>query len=214
MLVKDYMREDPVTLKPDDSFRDAMEKLKERHIRHLPVVDGKKLVGIVTDRDIRAASASSATTLSIYELQYLLDKIKVREIMNKNVITATPQYTIEKAAWIMHEKKIGALPVVDEKELVGIITETDLLGLFSQMLGLGTVSSRIEVEMEDRPGMLARVAALFGEMNINIMSVVSAPSEKEGKRNLIFRLNYADAGKLREELEKAGYEVVDARTSD
>jgi acetoin utilization protein AcuB len=209
LLVGDRMTKSPLTIKRDDSFQTALNLLRQGGVRHLPVMEGKKLVGILTDRDLRQASPSPATSLSMYEIKYLLDKILVEDIMVKNVITAPPTATIEFAAKLLYENKIGALPIVNEKgELLGIITETDVLETFVEATGLGEPSSRIEIEMEDKPGALAQVAQLIKKYNINIISVMTISAAKKGKRIVVFRLATTDPSAVRKEIERAGYAVV------
>jgi acetoin utilization protein AcuB len=209
LLVGDRMTKSPLTIKRDDSFQTALNLLRQGGVRHLPVMEGKKLVGILTDRDLRQASPSPATSLSMYEIKYLLDKILVEDIMVKNVITAPPTATIEFAAKLLYENKIGALPIVNEKgELLGIITETDILETFVEATGLGEPSSRIEIEMEDKPGALAQVAQLIKKYNINIISVMTISAAKKGKRIVVFRLATTDPSAVRKEIEGAGYAVV------
>jgi acetoin utilization protein AcuB len=209
LLVRDRMTKSPITIKRDDSFQTALNLLRQGGVRHLPVMEGKKLVGILTDRDLRQASPSPATSLSMYEIKYLLDKILVEDIMVKNVITAPPTATIEFAAKLLYENKIGALPIVNEKgELLGIITETDILETFVEATGLGEPSSRIEIEMEDKPGALAQVAQLIKKYNINIISVMTISAAKKGKRIVVFRLATTDPSAVRKEIEGAGYAVV------
>ena len=124
MRVGHRMKQGVVTVKPTDSFRYAMDLIRSRGIRHLPVVEGQQVVGIVTDRDLRQAAASPATSLSIHELHYLLDKIRVADIMTKAVITISPDDTVEDAARLLLKHRIGGLPVVRQGKLVGILTET------------------------------------------------------------------------------------------
>ena len=129
--------------------------------------------------------------------------------MVKDVITVPPTATVECAAKLLYENKVGALPIVNEKgELVGIITETDILETFVEATGLGEPSSRIEVEMEDKPGALAKVAQLIKIHNVNIVSVMTIPAAKKGKRIVVFRLSATDPSAVRKEIEGAGYPVV------
>ena len=209
LLVKDRMSKSPITIKRDDSFQTALNLLRQGGVRHLPVLEGKKLVGILTDRDLRQASPSPATSLSIYEIKYLLNKIVVEDLMVKDVITVPPATTIESAAKLLYEHKIGALPVVDEKEeLLGIITETDILETFVETTGLGKPSSRIEVEMEDKPGALAKVAQLIKIHDVNIISVMTIPATTKTKRIVVFRLATTNPSAVRNEIEGAGYAVL------
>lgn len=127
LLVRDWMVEDVVTVEPKTPMLEAHQLMRSRKIRRVPVVKRGKVVGIVTRSDVREASPSDATTLNVWEMNYLLARLKVKEIMSKDVITIHPQETIKEAATRMYEKKIGALPVVDDKNnLVGILTESDI----------------------------------------------------------------------------------------
>jgi acetoin utilization protein AcuB len=130
MTVGEIMRTDVITVTKKDSFRHAMNLIRQQGIRHLPVVEGKRLVGIVTDRDIRQAAPSGATSLEIHELHYLLEKVSVNEVMSKKVVTVTPSTDARDAAKLLLKHKIGGLPVVRGETLVGIITETDILRAF------------------------------------------------------------------------------------
>ena len=209
LRVEDRMNKSPITIKRDDSFQTALNLLRQGGVRHLPVLEGKKLVGILTDRDLRQASPSPATSLSIYEIKYLLNKIVVEDIMVKDVITVPPTATIELAAKMINEQRIGALPVVNEKgELLGIITETDILETFVEATGLGEPSARIEVEMDDKPGALAKVAQLIKKHDINIISVMTIPGVTKGKRIVVFRLATTNPSAVKKEIEGGGYAVL------
>ncbi|HSC70225.1 MAG TPA: CBS domain-containing protein [Candidatus Methylomirabilis sp.] len=153
MQVEQWMNRDLVTVPPDESFRTAMHLIRQKGIRHLPVVEGKRLVGIVTDRDLRQAAPSGATSLSIHELHYILEKVTVREIMTKQVVTIRPDQTVEDAALLLLGHRIGGLPVVRGEELMGIITETDILQAFLQLRGKGPLDFAkviVEIEREKR----------------------------------------------------------------
>lgn len=153
MQIEQWMNRDVVTVGPDDSFRTAMHLIRQKGIRHLPVVEGKRLVGMVTDRDLRQASPSGATSLSIHELHYILEKLTVREIMSKQVVTIRPDQTVEDAALLLLGHRIGGLPVVRDGELIGILTETDILQAFLQLRGKGPLdiaASIVAIEREKR----------------------------------------------------------------
>ncbi len=153
MQVEKWMNREVVTVAPDDSFRVALNLIRQKGIRHLPVVEGRRLVGIVTDRDLRQAAPSGATSLSIHELHYLLEKLAIREVMTKQVVTIRPEQTVEEAAMLLLGHRIGGLPVVRDGELVGILTETDILQAFLQLRGKGPLdiaSSIVEIEREKR----------------------------------------------------------------
>jgi acetoin utilization protein AcuB len=137
VLVKERMSIDPVTLSPDDTLREARRLIRELGLRRFPVVEEGKLVGIVTDRDVRQADMSSAVVQERRYVEYILDRIQVRGIMTPDPITVTPDTPLEKAARLILENKIGGLPVVEEGKLVGIITETDLIRTLVEMLESG-----------------------------------------------------------------------------
>jgi acetoin utilization protein AcuB len=156
---KGFMREkiqrNPITINPDASFYEARNLIHDKGIRHLPVIDKNgHLVGIVTDRDIREASPSDATLLSVQELHYLLGKLKVSAFMTpkEKLITITPDTLIEEAVQLMHDHKIGCLPVLEGEKLYGIFTETDALAHLVDIFGLKEKGTRISIALEDKPG--------------------------------------------------------------
>jgi len=211
MLVRKKMKRDLVTITKDERMTIAKKILQEKNIRHLPVVDGKKLIGLVTNMDIRKAEASPATSLEIRELHYLLDKIKVSEIMTRNVITIHPDTSVEEAATLLHDNKIGCLPVVEDGNLAGIITENDVMEIFIQVMGIKEKGSRIEVVLEDRPGALADVTRIIKEHNVNIISVVTDAADEVGKRVIIFKLKTFYFEPIKKALEAAGFAVQSAK---
>ncbi|HEY46119.1 MAG: hypothetical protein AMJ88_11535 [Anaerolineae bacterium SM23_ 63] len=172
MLVKDRMTSNPITITPDTSFPDAFRTIRENKIRHLPVVDKKgKLVGIVSRTDLLHASPSDATSLSIFEINYLLANLHVSEVMSSPPITVDQNAPLEEAARVMVEKQIGCLPVIDEGSLVGMITETDIFETFVEILGGEEASLRVTVRVPDVRGELARVAGVIAKLGGNICSV-------------------------------------------
>jgi len=210
MLVEKRMKHDPVTVSPEDSFRHAMTLIRQKGIRHLPVVEAGQLVGIVTDRDIRQTSPSPATSLEIHELHYLLERVKIREIMTRKVYTVTPETPIEEAARLMLEHKIGGLPVLQAGRLVGIITETDILRAFVEVIGIQQEQTRLELVLEDRPGAFLEVCQTIQEQGGDIVSVVSATASHrdEERKVLIFRLEGVQVDPLVQRLEAGGHTVL------
>lgn len=208
MLVGKHMKTNVITVRPEDPMRLAMELMKKNRIRQLPVLKGRKVVGIITDRDLREASASTATSLSVWELNYLLDRIKVSELMTREVITISPEATVEEAARIIHDRKIGSLPVVEGDRLVGIITEADLLEVFMEVMGVGKKSSRLEVLVDDEPGFLAKVCQLIRKHNVKILSVATVSTEREGKRINVIRVSPGKSKDICEELTRDGFTVL------
>jgi len=212
MLVEKRMKAHPITVGPGDSFRHAMSLIRQRGIRHLPVVEHDRLVGIVTDRDLRQASPSPATSLEIHELHYLLEKVTVRDIMTSPVLTVTPETPIEEAARIMLEHRIGCLPVLRRTTLVGIITETDILGAFVDLMGVQSRQTRLELVLEDRAGAFLDVCRIIQGQGGDIASVVSATATLDGtqKKVMLFRLEGVSVASLVSDLEASGHTVLSA----
>lgn len=210
------MRKDLVTVPPDTSLVKARDLIKEKMIEHLLVVDkGGKLVGIVSDRDLKQAWASPATTLSAHELNYLLKQLTVESIMIKKIITVTPGTTIERAGLIMQENRISALPVMANDKLVGIITTTDVMGVLLHAIGIDGESKRFVVLVEDRIGMIAEVSRLLKEQHINIRSLVTWPEKKcPGVYHFVIRVGAANGEKAIATLTKAGFKVLTEYVDD
>ena len=216
MYVGWNMKTNLVTISPETSIFKARELMDTRRISQLPVTDGRAhLLGIVTDRDLRKAWASPATTLSVHELTYVLQKLTVGNIMTRKVITATPDMTIETAARLIHDNKISALPVLKEEKLVGIITIIDLLEVLLMALGLSEDSSRISLLVCDRIGVLAEVAGLMQRSGINIRSVMIVPlPAHQDVWQLILRVHLDAASKAAEALGEAGFKVLTQYVED
>jgi acetoin utilization protein AcuB len=211
MLVRKKMKKDLVTVTKDERMTVAKKIMKEKSIRHLPVVDGKKLVGLLTNMDVRKAEASPATSLEIRELHYLLDKLTVGEIMTRNVITIAPDVSVEEAAILLHDNKIGCLPVVEDGNLVGIITENDVMEILIDVMGMKEKGSRLEVQVDDKPGALADITRIIKESNVNITSVVTDIADEPGKRVVVFKLKTFYFEPIKKALEAAGFPVLYAK---
>jgi acetoin utilization protein AcuB len=206
MLVKDFMKRDPITVKKDDSFRYALKLIRKEGIKHLPVLEGKKVVGIVTDRDLRQAAPSPATSLEIHELNYLLERLEVEAIMTKRVITVTPESKLHDAAKLLIARKIGCLPVVEQDELVGIITETDILRAYIEQEERITAPSELIV-VEDRPGAIEAVAAAAGSGSATVIS--GTVIDQRGHRAvLLVRVRSHLAADVCRGLEAAGHPPI------
>ncbi len=176
MFVQERMTRQPVTANPEMPVADALALMRERKIRRLPVIDhAGHLVGIVSDRDLLQASPSPATSLSVWEITYLLSRITVKSVMTTNVITVTPDEPLEDAARIMADSKIGGLPVVENGALVGIITETDLFKVFLGLLGARTKGIRATVSLQDKPGQLANVTRAIADRGGLIVAIAELP---------------------------------------
>jgi acetoin utilization protein AcuB len=210
MYVGRKMTTDLITVTPDTPLVKARDLLREHNIKQVPVVgEHGKLVGILTDRDIKQAWASPATTLSIYELTYVLQKLTVESVMVKDLITINPGATIERAASILHAHKIGSLPVVEAEKLVGIITSTDLMEVLLDALGIKEVSGRLVVLVKDRIGVLADVCGLLKDANISILSMVTLPLHMYPDiYELVMRVTSSDRNAAVDCLTRAGYRVI------
>jgi len=213
MLVRDRMSSPAVTVPPEIQFQDALKLMRERQFRRLPVVDNQgRLVGIVAERDLLYASASPATSLSVWELNYLLSKITIRGLMTKEVITTTPDTPIEDAAHLMREKRIGGLPVIDDNHRpVGIITETDIFKTFVEMLGGGQAGLRLSLEIPRKKGVLAQLTQAIFELGGTIISIGSFNLDAPGDDGLVLKVQEVRQDQLVDTLEAIGDHVSDAR---
>jgi acetoin utilization protein AcuB len=211
MFVRNWMRENPVTITPDTLVLDAKKIMQDNGFRRLPVLEGKKLVGIVTLNNLREAQPSSATSLSIHELNYLLAKMTVAEIMTRKVITCSPDMTLEKAALLGTRHRVGALPVMDEGRLVGIITESDIYRAFLKMLGAKNIPST-RVTVDDFPkdqDAIIKIITLLDELGLTMVSMAVIDDVPiYGRRQLIFRLCEVETDLLRDKLTAAGFKVA------
>ena len=185
MLIKDWMTKDPVTITEDTSMIKAIHIMKEHRFRRLPVVSQGKLVGLVTDRDLKEAAPSKATTLDVHELYYLLAELQVSEIMARNLITICQDDTVERGAQLMLENTISGLPVLDaEGSLVGIITQADIFRAFIHITGVLEGGTQVGLRLEYHPGDLKGVADLLrqkgGEL-VSLLTYYRVPGENRGE---------------------------------
>ncbi|MCL6559074.1 MAG: CBS and ACT domain-containing protein [Firmicutes bacterium] len=206
MFVRDYMSTSPVTINPGTPILEALNIMKKNKIRHLPVVDKGRLGGLVTERDLLTVSPSPATTLSVFEMNYLLSKMVVKDVMKINPIIVVPDCTIEEASLIMREHKIGSLPVVEEDRLVGIITQTDILDALIRIFGLRKAGTRLVLEVSDRIGALADILAIVRDHQINVIGVACRYKENE-RVQIMLRLSTVEPDPLVQDLQKQGFEV-------
>ena len=204
MLVKNWMSKEVITVDADDTMQNAIYTLQEQNIKMLPVMDDVKLVGIITDRDLKKASPSDATTLDMHELLFLISKIKVRDLMKEPVFTARPDDTVEEAAALLLEKKISGLPVIDEhNRLVGIITRSDIFRVLLSLSGLGKKGIQFAIRIKDMPGIIKEVRELIHEHGGRTASILSSSDNApEGYLNFYFRIYQIDREKLPSLLDK------------
>jgi len=218
LLVENWMNPKVVTVDADDSMLDATKLMKEHNIRRLPVLEKRKLVGIVTDRDLKRASPSDATTLEAHEILYLIANIKVREIMSKNPITVPWNYTVEEAAEILLQAKISGMPVMDDDgKVIGMITQTDLFKVFISLTGVGKRGIQFAFLLEDRAGSIKEVADVIRAHGGRMASILSSYEKApEGHRYVYIRMygvHREDMPQLKEDLKKKGkmLYIVDSR---
>lgn len=205
MLVKNRMTADPVSVAPDDTLADALRLTREHRVRHLPVVRGGALVGILSDRDLRSAMPSPLEVEDAARAARV-GETPVSQVMTAEVITVGPLDTVEDAAKLLCRHRIGALPVVDAHGgLLGMLGETDVLNAFAEILSAGGASSRLEISLSDRPGELARALRILGdELRLNINSLMVLPGDEGGRKTVIVHVGTIDPREAVAALERAG----------
>jgi acetoin utilization protein AcuB len=210
MFVANRMTKNPLTVTPDTKVDEAATLMKKHHFRRLPVVDEGKLVGFLNDKDIMRVSPSPATTLSKYEINSLLSKMCIKDIMQKEVISVSVDATIEEAALLMCNNKIGGLPVVSSVgSVVGVITETDIFKTFVDVMGLADGKTRITLEVDDKVGVVKDIAGVFTECGLNIDSLVTCKTTA-GKYEIVVRGDIPSIDDIKAKLELKGYPVIHA----
>jgi len=208
MRIKDVMTENPVTVDADTLVIDAQKTMKEKNIRRLCVTEKGKLVGIVTQHDLLKSSPSPATSLSVWEINYLWGKMKVRDVMHRNPVTVSPETTFEEALVLGQKNKIGSFPVIDNGKLVGISTESDIVRLVTRVLGLGEEGSRITIQgMEMKLGMLSKIISVVDQQKVVILSMMSLPRPEKKDVMIILRLKAKDLEAIASDLRKMGLSV-------
>lgn len=205
MIVEQMMKTDVIALKPSNTIADALNIVKQKNIRHLPIVDDEyHVIGIVTDRDLRDASPSI-----FHANEHVEDLQKpLSTIMKTNVITGHPLDFVEEVAALFYEHRISCMPIVKENKLVGIITESDLLYTLVQLTGAHQPGSQIEIKVPNRTGMLSEVASVFQKRNINISSVLVYPDQDEKYKVLVFRIQTMNPMAIIDDLKAQGYDVL------
>ena len=213
MLVGERMTRNPVIINEEASIDEGLHLMRERKVRRLPVMDSAgRMVGIVSDKDLLHAAPSPATSLSVYELHYLLSKLTIKRVMSSPVITVNPGTPVEEAARIMADNKIGGLPVVENDQLVGIITETDIFKVLLELLGARTPGVRVTVVVKEAKGVLAQISRSLADLGANIVSVAVYNDPIAGEPRIMFKLTDVDAAAVRQAFEKLGLQVTDFRT--
>jgi len=198
MLVKNWMSKDVITVNEDDSMQDALKLMKQHNIRMLPVLKNGSLVGVVTDRDLKRASASDATTLDVHEMLYLISKIKVKNIMAKNPISVPPDLTVEETAQVLLNNKISGAPVVDDSgQVVGTITQTDLFRVLIALTGIGKRGIQFAFQTEDRPGSIKDLADIIRRYGGRMVSILTSyENVPAGYRKVYIRMHDVERSRL------------------
>ncbi len=211
MLVGVRMSKPVITVPADMPIVEALNLMKTKHIRRAPVVEKDKLVGIVSDKDLLNASPSQATSLSIWELNYLLSKITIKEVMTKKVLTVTETTPIEEAARMMADNKIGGMPVMRGAQLVGIITETDLFKIFLELMGAREQGLRGSVLMTEKPGQLAALTKAISDLGGNFIAFGVFAGDNPDNRLVTFKVKGLAEAQVKELLGRLTEKVVDLR---
>ena len=198
MLVKHWMKQPAITIDEKETMDQAVKRLKQHDIGMLPVLGKGKLVGVVTDRDLKRASASDATTLEIHELLYLISTIRVREIMTRPVITVPENFTVEETAQVLLENKISGVPVVDgQGRVVGTITASEIFKVIISLTGVGKRGIQFAMELADRPGTIKEVADRIRAHGGRLVSILSTYDRvPDGYRNVYIRIYGLDRSQI------------------
>jgi acetoin utilization protein AcuB len=213
MLIGERMSRPVVTIPPDLPVAEALNLMKREHIRRCPVIDDGKLVGIISDKDLLNASPSPVTTLSIWEMHYLLSKITVSEVMTKNVLTVAEDTPIEEAARIMADNKIGGVPVMRDRVVVGIITETDLFKIFLELMGARELGVRVTATIQDKPGQLAALTEAISAAKGNFVAFGQFTGDTPLTRLVTFKVAGLSVDLLKSAIAPVITELIDIRSS-
>lgn len=212
MLITLRMTKNPITATPEMTIHQAAKIMKQEGIRRLPVLDSeKKLVGIITEGDINLAAPSAATTLSAYEISYLLDTLTVSKIMSKNPVTVQSDTSIEEAAHVMFDHDFSCLPIMEGDKLVGIVTKKDMFKMLLEMLGSRAFGTRVEFLVEDKPGVIAKISTAFAEKGLNIVAFATFAGDTVGTSICTIKVEGSASEQVREIITPFVLEVIDIR---
>lgn len=206
MFVKDFMTKETISISPDASIPNTAELMKKHKLKRLPVIDQGRLIGLVTEKDVAKSLPSPATSLSKHEINYLTEKIKVIDVMTKDVITTTADTTIEEAVMLMRHHDVGCLPVINQGKVQGIITESNVFTALTKQLGLNRAGLRITVEVVDRIGVIADLTALIKDLNLTLISLATFPAP-DNKGSIILRIETNNAKPVIDLLEANNFKI-------
>ncbi|NLV15656.1 MAG: CBS domain-containing protein [Syntrophomonadaceae bacterium] len=214
MKVRERMSRDLAVISPETLIVDAFQLMQDRNIRRLPVMSNHKLVGIVTIKDLNRVTQSTATSLSIFEINYLVAKARIKDILPRGMQVATIDAgaNIEKAAVLMREHEVGGIPVLENGELVGIITETDIFDAFIDILGVNRIGTRIDMEVDEKVGSVAAVTGIIAEHGISIENIVLVEKEDTSTYDLILRIDTTQADDIVNSLKEKGFKIIEVIT--
>jgi len=212
MLVHERMSSHPVTITPDLPITEALRLMRDKQVRRLPVLDQEgNLIGIVSEKDLLYASPSPATSLSIYEMHYLLSQLRIQELMTKDVITVTPDTLLEEAARIMVDNKIGGLPVTEGRKLLGIITQTDIFEVLLEQFGARQKGLRLSLEIPERKGEMARITTAIAQLGGDILALGTFLGDDPTTALVTIKVEDVPAEALASAMRDLGLQIRDIR---
>ena len=212
MLVRERMSSKPVTIGASVPITEALRVMRQNQVRRLPVLDEEgRLIGIVSEKDLLYASPSPATSLSIYEMHYMLSHLQVTELMTTDVTTVTPNTPLEEAARIMADNKIGGLPVIEDGRLVGIITETDIFKVFLELLGAREAGLRLTLQIPERKGEMARITTTIAELGGNILALGTFLGDDPTTAVVTVKVEDVPADQIEKAMKDLDLVILDAR---
>jgi len=211
MFVGERMSRPVISISKEMPIHDVLALFKKERIRRAPVIESGKLIGIVSDKDLLNASPSPVTTLSVWEMNYMLSKITVKNVMTRKVTTVDFDTPIEEAARIMADNKIGGLPVMKDKQVVGMITETDLFKIFLELMGARERAVRVTATINDAPGQLAKITKAIADEGGNFVAFGQFIGKDPGTRTLTFKVNGIKKENLKKIMEKLAIKLLDVR---
>lgn len=213
MLVKNRMSSPVISVEPDMPIMEALNLMRAKSIRRMPVVDKRgKLIGIVSDKDLLNASPSAATSLSVWEINYLVGKIKVENVMTRSVLTVNSQTPIEEAARIMVDNKIGGLPVMDGDQIIGVITESDLFKILLELMGARETAVRLTAVVPDVLGELGKLTHLVAQAGGSFIAFGQFNGDDDDTRIVTIKVAGLSEAQLKEAIGPAVIEIIDVRT--
>ncbi len=207
MYVRDRMTKNPYCIQASAGITELMGLMREKNLKKVPVLDGEKVVGMITSGDIEKVSPTKATSLSVFEINYLLSKIQVKDAMTRQFTAVSPDDLIEDAAVEMRAKRVNAVPVIQDGKLVGIMTESDLFDALIDVMGARVVGTRFVVSTKDKEGVLSEVCTIISNHGVNIIHLAVVRHDEDNSAELILRVDSINVEEILQEIESRGYTV-------